>query len=262
MAVAATKPKLAKARGAKAPLSLLASPEKLFLAAFTTIAVVTAFFHEPWADEAQAWLIARDLSVSGILHQMGYEGSPPLWHLLLWLLTRLHMPYALLGIVSVALVASGMYIWLRWSPLPAFVRYVVPFAFYYQYQYAVVARSYALATLLAFAAAALWRAKPVQVIPLAAVLALLAQTNMHGFMIAMGIACAFTWECFKELRKGRLPGAQMVAIAIGGAMVIASAVVARILASPYADCSFKAAVQLRKGTRLESISSAFDGLFG
>ena len=139
------------------------------------------------------------LAFGGILHQMGYEGSPPLWHLLLWALIRLHLPYAALGAVSLTLVAAGMYIWLRWSPLPAPVRLLVPFAFYYQYQYAVVARSYALSTLLAFAAVALWRAKPVRVIPLGLVVALLAQTNMHGFTIAGGIACAFAWEYIRRV---------------------------------------------------------------
>ena len=90
------------------------------------------------------------LASVAILHQMGYEGSPPLWHLLLWGLIRLHLPYAALGAVSLTLVAAGMYIWLRWSPLPAPVRLLVPFAFYYQYQYAVVARSYALSDLARF----------------------------------------------------------------------------------------------------------------
>ncbi len=177
----------------------LSLAECLVLLMFTAIAAVAVWFHEPWADEAQAWLIARDLGIRGILHQMGYEGSPPLWHLLLWVLIRLHLPYAALGAVSLTLVAAGMYIWLRWSPLPAPVRLLVPFAFYYQYQYAVVARSYALSTFLAFAAVALWRAKPVRIIPFGLVLALLAQTNLYGFMIAGGIACAFAWECFLGL---------------------------------------------------------------
>ncbi len=236
--------------------------ENTVLLLFTAIAGVTAWFHEPWADEAQAWLIARDLGIPGISHQMGYEGTPPLWHLLLWVLTRLQLPYACLGAVSVSLMACGMYIWLRRSPLPTPIRLLVPFAFYYQYQYAVVTRSYALSTLLAFAAAALWRAKPVRVIPLAAVLALLAQTNMHGFTISMGIACAFAWEYVRDFRKVRPSGAQALETGIGGALVLASAVIARALASPYPDCSFKAAIQLQKGTRLQTISSAFDGFSG
>jgi hypothetical protein len=238
----------------------LSSAECLVLLVFTTIAAVAVWFHEPWADEAQAWLIARDLGIPGMLHQMGYEGSPPLWHLLLWVLIRLHLPYAALGAVSLTLMAAAIYIWLRWSPLPAPVRLLLPFAFYYQYQYAVVARSYALSIFLAFAAVALWRAKPVRVIPFGLVVALLAQTNMHGFMIAGGIACAFAWECISDFRKQRPSRLQILQTGIAGIFVLASAVVAKSLATPFPDCSFKAAIQLKKETALESIAKGLGGL--
>jgi hypothetical protein len=238
----------------------LSMAECLVLLIFVAIAAVAICFHEPWADEAQAWLIARDLGIGGILHQMGYEGSPPLWHLLLWGLVRLHLPYAALGAVSLGLVAGGMYIWLRWSPLPGFVRLLVPFAFYYQYQYAVVARSYALSTLLAFAAVALWRAKPVRVIPFGVVVALLVQTNLYGCVIAGGIACAFAWECFRDFRKQSISRTQIFPIGVAGVLVLASAAIAKSLAEPYADCSFRAARQFEKGTAFGSITRGLSGL--
>jgi hypothetical protein len=237
----------------------LSLAECLVLLVYTAIAAVAVWFHEPWADEAQAWLIARDLGIGGILHQMGYEGSPPLWHLLLCGLIRLHLPYAALGAVSLILVAAGMYIWLRWSPLPAPVRLLVPFAFYYQYQYAVVARSYALSTLLAFAAVALWRAKPVRVIPFGFVVALLAQTNMYGFTIAGGIACAFVAECYGDFRKHRPSRTPLLQTSVAGILILASAAVAWVLAKPFPDCSFRAAKQLQKGTTLGSIGSILSG---
>lgn len=235
-------------------------PENLALLLFTTIAAVAVWFHEPWADEAQAWLIARDLGIPGILHQMGYEGSPPLWHLLLWALIRLHLPYAALGAVSLTLVTAGMYIWLRWSPLPQFVRLLVPFTFYYQYQYAAVSRSYALSTFLAFAAVALCRAKPVRILPFGIVVALLAQTNMHGFMIAGGIACAFAWEWIRDFSKQRPSLTQVLQVGIAGAFVMASAAIARSLAKPLPDCSFKAAIQLQKETAVGSIAKGLSGI--
>ncbi len=241
-------------------LAGLSSADCLVLLAFTTIAAVAVWFHEPWSDEAQAWLIARDLGIPGILHQMGYEGSPPLWHLLLWVLIRLHLPYAALGAVALTLMAAAMYIWLRWSPLPAPVRLLLPFAFYYQYQYAVVARSYALSIFLAFAAVALWRAKPVRVIPFGLVVALLAQTNMHGFMIAAGIACAFAWECISGFRKQHPSRRQILQTGIAGIFVLVSVAVAKSLATPFPDCSFKAAIQLKKETALESIAKGLGGL--
>ena len=233
---------------------------RLVLLLFTVIATLAVCFHEPWGDEAQAWLIARDLSIPGILHQMGYEGSPPLWHLLLWVLTRLHLPYAALGLVSVTLVASGMYIWLRWSPLPAPVRLLLPFAFYYQYQYAVVTRSYALSTLLAFAAVALWRAKPMRVLPFGVVVALLVQTNLYGCMIAAGIGCAFAWEFLSGFRQQRPSKTQILQTGAAAFLVLASAAIARFLAEPYADCSFRAARQFEKGTAFGSITRALSGL--
>ena len=237
----------------------LSLAESLVLLFFTAIAAVAVCFHEPWADEAQAWLIARDLGIRGILHQMGYEGSPPLWHLLLWILIRLHLPYAALGAVSLTLVAAGMYIWLRWSPLPAPVRLLLPFAFYYQYQYAVVSRSYALSTVLAFAAVALWRAKPIRVIPFGVIVALLVQTNLYGCMIAGGISCAFAWECFK-VRKQRSSKTQFLQTGVAGVIVLASATIARSLAEPFPDCSFRAATQFEKGTAFKSIARGLSGL--
>ena len=234
--------------------------ECMVLLLSTAIAAVAGGFHEPWADEAQAWLIARDLSVAGILHQMGYEGSPPLWHLLLWVLIRLHLPYAALPAVSLALVAAGMYIWLRWSPLPAPVRLLLPFAFYYQYQYAVVARSYALSTLLAFAAVALWRAKLVRVIPFGVAVALLAQTSLYGCTIAGGITCAYAWEWLRVRRKQRPSRSEIFQTCVAGILVVASAAGAIYIAKPFPDCSFKAAKQLEKGTAFGSITRGLSGL--
>ena len=40
--------------------------------------IITVFFHEKWRDEAQAWLIAKDLDIIGIIKQMSFEGHPPL----------------------------------------------------------------------------------------------------------------------------------------------------------------------------------------
>jgi len=48
--------------------------------------VFTRVYHEFWRDEIQALLIGRDVPLSGLLHAMRYEGSPPLFHVLLKLL--------------------------------------------------------------------------------------------------------------------------------------------------------------------------------
>ena len=64
--------------------------------AVTVIAVFGAFIHEPWFDEAQAYVVARDASLHDILFYLPhYEGHPPLWHLILKAALIFGLPYEL-----------------------------------------------------------------------------------------------------------------------------------------------------------------------
>src|SRR5689334_12634149 len=61
----------------------------LALALYAALLAIGIAHHEIWRDEAQAWLLARDSGTPlALLHAMRYEGHPPIWHLLLWLLSR------------------------------------------------------------------------------------------------------------------------------------------------------------------------------
>ena len=60
---------------------------------YISIGFYLSFNHEPWRDEAQSWLIVRDLSWRGLISQLPYEGTPPLWHFLVKPLADLGLPY-------------------------------------------------------------------------------------------------------------------------------------------------------------------------
>ncbi len=56
----------------------------IILIIFVSFGFVTGLHHEPWADEAQSWLLARDTSsFSALLSATRFEGTPPLWHIVL-----------------------------------------------------------------------------------------------------------------------------------------------------------------------------------
>jgi hypothetical protein len=91
-------------------------PEVLTLAAYIALLASVIPFHEPWADEAQAWQLARSVSVLDLLsHYLRYEGSPGLWHLLLAMLAKMHVTYEGIHWVSglIAVGASSLLIFLR-----------------------------------------------------------------------------------------------------------------------------------------------------
>ena len=77
--------------------------------------IITVFFHEKWRDEAQAWLIAKDLDIIGIIKQMSFEGHPPLWHLILMPFAKLGFPYITESIISWGIMVITVWIFLNKS---------------------------------------------------------------------------------------------------------------------------------------------------
>ncbi|HTK34502.1 MAG TPA: hypothetical protein VL358_04340 [Caulobacteraceae bacterium] len=148
--------------------------------------------HEAWFDEAQAWLIARDASAWEIVSRYArYEGTPPLWHLVLWLPAHLGYPYRYLWLISSAfgLVGAGMVLFR--SPFPLLVRCGLVFGYFFAFQYPIVARSYALDLALFPILAALFERRLERPFAYCAALALLANANTHSFLISGIIALEF-----------------------------------------------------------------------
>ena len=134
--------------------------EAAILALYGAVLALTIPFHEPWSDEAQAWLIARDNLFWQIYrYRMHYEGAPALWQTLLHLLTLFHAPYGVMPWFGACFAIAGIFVLLRWSPFPLLIRVLLPFTFWLQYQYAVVARQYVMFPLLVFLLCVLFRSK-------------------------------------------------------------------------------------------------------
>jgi hypothetical protein len=226
-------------------------PEAITLALFCAVLAVCIPRHETWFDEAQAWLIARDASLSDLfIHRLHYEGSPGLWHLLLWLEIRLHVSLLGMHFVSGALAACGVAVWLRFNPLPRVVSLLVPFGFFLQYQYAVVARSYILSPLFAFILMALYanrRSKPMW---FCIVAGLLANCSLHMAALSAGIALLYFRDRLRLMKSGARPALLSSAVIL--ALFFAAAVAT---AMPTADGSSTTANPIVSALRRASSSS-------
>ncbi|SRR6266702_178085 len=235
------------------------------LAAYAALVFAGISRHEPWFDEAQSWLMARDLGPFDLLfHQIRYEGTPGLWVSLLLVASKLRLPYAALGIIGGICAIAGIFVFLRFSPFPAPIKFLLPFSFFAAYQYAVVARSYTLIPLLAFLAAHLYRRAEKDTYKFVVTLALLANVSAHGIAIAVGIALAYAWgvlgadgwSAFDVSTRRR----HILAVAILGVTLVA--VVAMVL--PPSDANFyavhtKPTVALAAQIAISAIGGAFVG---
>ena len=165
---------------------------------YSAVVLFTVRYHEKWADEAQAWLIARDLDLKTIwFHELRYEGSPGLWHTILWIAQHVfHLPYAALGYIGVAFAIAGTAVLIYKAPFPWFIRWPLAFTYVMVYQYAVIARPYTLLPLLCFLVAIFFKdvEHPVR---MTVVLVALANLTLHGTILAGCFALLYLIEAIK-----------------------------------------------------------------
>jgi hypothetical protein len=171
---------------------------------YATLLAVVSYYHEPWFDEAQAWLIARDSSLFDMIwHVMRYEGHTPLWHLALFIPAHLGLPFELgLKTVGFIFAALSAFVFIRYSPFPLAIRLLTPFTYFLFYQYGVISRCYAPFMLVLWIIAAVFPKRNERPLLFSILLALLGGIMAYGMLIAFGIALAWLIEIIQSRRPG------------------------------------------------------------
>lgn len=160
------------------------------------------YFHEPWYDEAQAWLIARDGSWKEILFEIPhYEGHPPFWYVILAVFAKAGADFDLtLKVLTLVLNTVTVYLLLFRSPFPRFVKWILPFTYFLFYQHGVICRPYSILLIGFLLAAVLWSQKNEKPVRFTLSLMLMCASSAYGIIFAGGITLAWLWEL-----KGNLP---------------------------------------------------------
>jgi hypothetical protein len=167
-------------------------PEWAALSVYAGLVAFAIPYHEPSADVAQAWQLARSLSLPALFETyIRYEGSPGLWHFLLWVLIRAHLSYSGLPWICGAIAVGAAALLLFNSPFPRYLSLTLPFTFFLLFQFAIAARSYVLVPILLYLIALRWKKPP---LVLALLLGLLANVALHATVISVGLALVYLLE--------------------------------------------------------------------
>lgn len=172
---------------------------------YLTLLILVSYYHEPWHDEGQAWLIARDDSLWQLLTvTTHYEGHPPLWHLCLMPFAKLGIPFPFgLKAMNILFVSLAMKLLIFKSPFPWYLRFSLPFTYFFFYQYGVSNRVYSLLMFAIMLVAYYYPQRQEHPYKLAAALALAAGSQAYGMMFACGVAMAWLWEIIVRERINR-----------------------------------------------------------
>ncbi|HEX7185072.1 MAG TPA: hypothetical protein VF756_24805 [Thermoanaerobaculia bacterium] len=216
--------------------------------AFLVIAGIGIARHEMWRDELQAWMLAADSrSPAELLHNMRYEGHPALWHLLLWGISRWTRNPEAMQVLHLGIAAASVFLFARWAPFPPRVRALFAFGYFPLYEYGVVSRNYALGLLLVLAFCALYPARFRRLLPLGAVLALLANSNPYAWILAVVLAATLVYEGVASEGLRRAVAARPWDAALAALVFGAGAAVAAIQMIPPPDGGYATSWWLRLG---------------
>lgn len=212
-------------------------PDRVFaavvLCAYLPVALFAIWHHEMWRDELHCWLVARDAATPwAVVQGRAYDGQPPLWYLLLWLLQRVTSDPRAMQAVHVALACGVVWLFAAYAPLPRWMRALFPFGYFLAYEYVALSRCYGLALLLALLLCIRhpWRFER----PLATslLLAALALTTTVATMVVAAYAAALGIEWIGMVRR-RDPLAARAAVPL--AFALAAGLFAAACTWPPAD---------------------------
>ncbi|WP_157151265.1 hypothetical protein [Brachyspira sp. SAP_772] len=170
----------------------------LFFIFYIVFIIVGIYHHEPWRDEGQAWLIARDLSLLDIFLQTGPDGHPFLFFFIIKSFTflpfypTLHIINAIFMLISVyfLLFKNIKYGWLT--------QFFMIFNIMVMYEYPVVARNYGLAFMLYIFILYVYEYKYIKTTRYVILIGLLMNTTVVGTSIAFVESFFFIYKILSK----------------------------------------------------------------
>jgi len=166
---------------------------------YSLITLVGVWNHEPNRDEAQVWLLVRDLNLSKIFSHINTEGHPCMWYLIVLPFAKLGLPYFSMQLIHwlIAVVATGLFLFR--APLNKLLKVLFVFSYLMLYQYSVVARNYGIVILFLFLIATYYKSRFTK--PYLFALLIVALYNCH--VLAFGGAFALSFIYFLEAKRNK-----------------------------------------------------------
>ena len=172
----------------------------IYCCIFSFIYLNIVKYHEAWADEAQAWLLARDTNILELIRAMRYEGSPCLWHLILKFAIFCGLSYEKIYVIPFICTIIGIIFLFRNKNVPWIFKLTIPFTYFIFFQYTVVSRSYCLIFPLLMIIANIYEEKENKLLIYGILLFILMNVSLHCTLLAGGLWLEFGYEVWKKYK--------------------------------------------------------------
>ena len=201
---------------------------------FVFVTLVMVWYHEPWRDEAQGYVVARDNSLVGLILHMRVESQFLLWYLFTWPFVRLcGMPIFGVALMHWALSCSTAYLILRRAPFRLLTRAALIFSVLFAFEFTVITRHYAAGVFLLTVLMVNWRERFRHPVLYACGIALCASTNLLVWTCLGGLCCTIGFEVIVRRLWTRRVFVSMLICVFGFVLALAGLYNGSGFGSPY-----------------------------
>lgn len=165
---------------------------------FSILLLIFQNYHEPWADEAQSFLIARDTNLIEMFKYMKYEGTPPLWVIIIKIFIKLGGTYSTFSLVPIFFSILGVIVFEFKIKAPIYIKILFPFTYFIFCQYTIIARSYCLIFLALMIIASIYPKRFEKLLEFTLSLIFLMLISTHSYIIAGSLYLLFLIDLFKN----------------------------------------------------------------
>lgn len=157
--------------------------------------------HEMWRDEAQAWTIAKNLSLVELFKILRVEGHPCLWFIVIMPFAKLGFSFYKFQYISLAIMMICAYIFITKVPLSFKLKLLVLFSSVFTYYNTSIVRVYSIALLILVLIAIAYKNRFSKPYLYMALIALLFQTHIKYFGLALGLCVEYVLNKKQQSNK-------------------------------------------------------------
>ena len=169
------------------------------------ITLIRLAFHQPWYDEAHAYILAQNLTIPELIAEMKYEGHLLVWYLLIMPFAKLKLlyPYPMQIINWLCALISLLVIWKK-APFHPITKSIITFSYPFLAELPVVARCYSIGVMLLVIIASLYHKSLKHPIWYSILILLCANTSVIALFGATAFGIVFACELIKAALKDNI----------------------------------------------------------
>ncbi len=194
----------------------------VILAVYSALTLLGALNHELWLDEAQAWVILRDVPLAELPRVLNIEGHPPLWYAILYPFVKLGFPADYVSLISWFIMALGAAVLMFKVKLPLPLKAVILASSGFLYLNSVMLRVYCLIPPLLFLILWVYPNRREHAVLYGLLIALLVNTHVFICGIVGILGIYMIYELFSEWKSSPKKEniGKLIGLAIAGVGVL------------------------------------------